>query len=887
MTQSIRNVGPLPQTICLCMIVKNEAPVIARCLASVNSLISHWVIVDTGSTDGTQEIIRREMADLPGKLYERPWKDFAHNRSEALELARPYGDYSLIIDADDTLELQSDLIMPLLSEDSYTMDIRDSAVLYQRKQLVSNRLRWFYRGVLHEFIESDGQHSTGHVGIIMRRNHDGARRRDPETYQRDARILDHALTSETDAFLRTRYTFYLAQSYRDCGEPEKAIKHYLERAKLGGWQEEVFVSLYQAAKLKEQLGHPDAEIINAYRAASEAHPKRAEAMHAAARFCRVKKLFQQGYDIAKPGLGLRPQNGALFADTGVYDYRLLDEYAINAYWIGRYAECLDASLKILETGKLPPSEVTRIAANARFAKQKLGIEGEAPNLGSAAVVSTYAQDHKLDAPPPRRAADAPSPRVLVSILAKQKEPSLPLYLKCIEELDYPKSSIVLYIRTNNNKDNTEAILREWVARVGKHYAAVDFDAEDVAEPVESFGVHEWNATRFKVLGNIRNISLRKTHEHCCDFYFVCDVDNFIRPCTLSELVNVNLPVVAPLLRAVSANDPYSNYHAAVDANGYYRGCDQYYWVLSRRLRGVIEMPVVHCTYLIRRDVIEHLAYIDGTGRHEYVIFSESARKAGVGQYLDNRRIYGYLAFDESGSLHVAGGFDIARKLMAEDGDDREPAISEIFSEVYNRKAWGVANDTSAPFYSGPGSSEGTVVAGYVNAVSEFLRGLGKPDAVDLGCGDFKVGSQIRPWCDLYTACDAVPELIDFNSRTYKQLDVDFRVLDITADALPEGDVVFVRQVFQHLSNAAIAKAMAKIIARYKYLVLTEHVPALAWFVPNVDIATGAGTRLMIGSGVVLTNPPFNLKVTSERTLCESPQFSGLIKTVVYTLPNGG
>ena len=53
----------------------------------------------------------------------------------------------------------------------------------------------------------------------------------------------------------------------------------------------------------------------------------------------------------------------------------------------------------------------------------------------------------------------------------------------------------------------------------------------------------------------------------------------------------------------------------------------------------------------------------------------------------------------------------------------------------------------------------------------------------------------------------------------------------------------------------IAKAMAKIVARYKYLVLTEHVPALAGFVPNVDIATGAGTRLMIGSGVVLTNPP--------------------------------
>ena len=127
MAQSNHNAGPVIQTVCLCMIVKNEAPVIARCLESVRPLISHWVIVDTGSTDGTQDIIRKELADLPGKLYERPWKDFAHNRHEALELARPHGDYPLIIHADDALELQPDLLMPLLSEDCYTVDIHDGA----------------------------------------------------------------------------------------------------------------------------------------------------------------------------------------------------------------------------------------------------------------------------------------------------------------------------------------------------------------------------------------------------------------------------------------------------------------------------------------------------------------------------------------------------------------------------------------------------------------------------------------------------------------------------------------------------------------------------------------------------------------------------------------
>ena len=78
---------------------------IRRCLDSVRPIIDHWVIVDTGSTDGTQDIIREHLRDLPGELHERPWRDFAHNRSEALELARGKSDYTLIIDADDTLEI--------------------------------------------------------------------------------------------------------------------------------------------------------------------------------------------------------------------------------------------------------------------------------------------------------------------------------------------------------------------------------------------------------------------------------------------------------------------------------------------------------------------------------------------------------------------------------------------------------------------------------------------------------------------------------------------------------------------------------------------------------------------------------------------------------------
>lgn len=113
--------------ISLVMIVKNESHVIERCLASVLPVIDTWVIVDTGSTDGTQQKIKDffDRVGIPGKLYERPWVDFGHNRSELLELARPEADYSLMIDADEILEFEDPNFDPDTFKNSLTKDLYD------------------------------------------------------------------------------------------------------------------------------------------------------------------------------------------------------------------------------------------------------------------------------------------------------------------------------------------------------------------------------------------------------------------------------------------------------------------------------------------------------------------------------------------------------------------------------------------------------------------------------------------------------------------------------------------------------------------------------------------------------------------------------------------
>jgi hypothetical protein len=165
--------------------------------------------------------------------------------------------------------------------------------------------------------------------------------------------------------------------------------------------------------------------------------------------------------------------------------------------------------------------------------------------------------------------------------------------------------------------------------------------------VHQYGVHEWNETRFKVLGDIRQVSLQKALDAACDFYFVADVDNFVRPNTLRELVALNLPIVGPLLRHEAPENPYANFHQAIDANGYLVDSEEYYWLLNQRIRGVVEVKVIHCTYLIRRDCLPLLRYDDGSGRYEYVVFSASARAANMTHYLDTRQVYGFLTLDEN------------------------------------------------------------------------------------------------------------------------------------------------------------------------------------------------------------------------------------------------
>jgi len=214
-----------------------------------------------------------------------------------------------------------------------------------------------------------------------------------------------------------------------------------------------------------------------------------------------------------------------------------------------------------------------------------------------------------------------------------------------------------------------------------------------------------------------------------------------------------------------------------------------------------------------------------------------------------------------------------------DNQGNSPSIAEAFGEIYRDHHWGGEDQ---PFYSGSGSHNPSIVTPYVTAVSAFLaRFKHPPTVVDLGCGDFHVGAQVRDQCGTYIACDVVPDLIEFNRSRYAGRDVDFRTHDLTQEPVPNCDVVFIRQVLQHLSNADILRGLQYLKGRCRYLVVTEHIPKAKDFPPNQDKPSGASIRLDFGSGVVLTAPPFNLQPLTTECLCEVAEYDGVVRTSVY------
>ncbi|MDP7738492.1 glycosyltransferase [Mycobacterium paragordonae] len=356
--------------ICLNMIVRNEAHIIHEALDSVAPYISSWVIVDTGSDDGTQDVIRRHMAGLgiPGTLHERRWHNFAHNRSEALDLAQDHGDYIWIMDADDKLAGRPDFNR--LNADIYLLRYQLGADVYWRPQLFRNGIDVRYEGVVHEYASWDGPYVSAELGgeYHIEARTVGARSQDPLKYAHDRNLLLTEVERNPDD---TRSVFYLAQSCFDLGRTREqtydfvsALKWYERRVEMGGWEEEVFYSMLRVAESMLRLGAPWDEVQEAFFKAWEFRPNRAEPLHTIATCYREERRWELGYLFAQAAAEIPyPDTDRLFVRSDIYAWRALDEQAVCASWIGKQPEAFTLCRRMLARADLPDEDRPRISGN--------------------------------------------------------------------------------------------------------------------------------------------------------------------------------------------------------------------------------------------------------------------------------------------------------------------------------------------------------------------------------------------------------------------------------------------------------------------------------------------------------------------------------------------
>lgn len=182
-------------------------------------------------------------------------------------------------------------------------------------------------------------------------------------------------------------------------------------------------------------------------------------------------------------------------------------------------------------------------------------------------------------------------------------------------------------------------------------------------------------------------------------------------------------------------------------------------------------------------------------------------------------------------------------------------IAEAFDEIYKKRMW-----QHGESLSGPGS-EGRWACEYVDVVSSYIRKNDITSVLDVGCGDFRVGSRLAPLVTKYIAVDISKHIIEVNRATYAEMpNVTFGNLNLVEDTLPDAQLILVRQVLQHLDNAQIEAALQNIeCSRSQAALITEHTHRPENMEQaNLDLgAHSVATRVSQRSGIDIGLPPFS------------------------------
>lgn len=277
----------------LLMIVKDESHTLSHTLQSLIPYIDIYFILDTGSTDGTQQVVASTLSRIPGEIHESEFIDYGTSRNNILQIAQDGGTmkyspiFSLMLSADETVYNVADLYEFCVQHQhntgalhhAYSIQL-DAGWRFDALRLSRTDDGWRYVGAVHEALMSpDNDILSSPIripNVYIKFIVTDSERRD----KREQRIRSILEREKVNNINDTRTSFYLARTYSNLHMYNESLHEFRHRVSLGGWREEIYESLYAIGWVQLQLNYSWSIIHNSWLRAYQYSPERAEPLYA-------------------------------------------------------------------------------------------------------------------------------------------------------------------------------------------------------------------------------------------------------------------------------------------------------------------------------------------------------------------------------------------------------------------------------------------------------------------------------------------------------------------------------------------------------------------------------------------------------------------------------
>lgn len=346
------------------LMVKNEEQVVCDTLQPyVDAGIKQILVFDTGSTDFTvkrvQEFYKKNKIE-EGVIKQEPFVDFSVSRNRALELAReafPRTTFFLMPDAEWYIQKTDELIKFCQEHKNAEGDmfglrlVTPSKAYFIMHRLIRAGSAAHFEYPVHEYtVGSLIKDLPEDICFEFRPTSRGVEK-SKARLQRDLELLKKKFAEDPE---ETRAAFYIAQTYTELDQWDKALEWYQQRASMGGWDEETFVAQYRVGNCYEALGKWD-QAINAYHKAYSMRSTRIEPLMRIANYYLRNNELKISYVYAKAACDIElPKEDICFVEKEVYDFVRYNTMSITAWYAGDMQGGLEATQKALIYDPIAP-----------------------------------------------------------------------------------------------------------------------------------------------------------------------------------------------------------------------------------------------------------------------------------------------------------------------------------------------------------------------------------------------------------------------------------------------------------------------------------------------------------------------------------------------------